>query len=229
MRRNWSGCISVLGERYAIWSGLLAPHGFSYHARITYSLGARDKLRIVLPTYGRAPNRSLAIVPAAEIMHPRLDQMCSGRPIPHLYNIGPPARPCLYFPGDNDWAPSMPVATTILHYLVGWLSAFEFWDATGKWTWPETHFRTGDWRVDEWERQLQRRLAPDGAQTPSEQIADPDYPGLKIGNFEYSLLTEAGSGAHSKGPSWLRSRSSTFRREASPSILTSSLALRRAA
>jgi hypothetical protein len=55
--------------------------------------------------------------------------------IPHMYPAGDrwPAHPCLYYPGDGDWAADRPLATTIVPWLLEWLLHYEVWLTTGEW------------------------------------------------------------------------------------------------
>ncbi len=50
--------------------------------------------------------------------------------IPHVYH-GP--RPCLYLPRAREWTSAMPIASTIIPWLVVWLFYYEMWHATGTW------------------------------------------------------------------------------------------------
>jgi hypothetical protein len=229
MRAHWPAFSSSIGDRYGIWSGWLHPHGFGYAIRVTYSFGENTGGRIILPTYGRNRDGRLQIEPVAEIMFPYLSARDGHSGIPHLYDRGPPARPCLYFPGDGDWDPTIPIATSIVHYLCAWLSAYEFWHVTGQWTWPETHAGLGDEGVDEWNRRLQRRLKKLAVPRQSEQINEPDYPGLKIGNFEYFQLTAAASKASFPLDSSLVLNKNLRKGEASQAILISLLERQQAA
>src|SRR5690606_2726087 len=63
----------------------------------------------------------------------------TGRPdqmeIPHFYPASDrwPAGPCLYYPGDGDWASHRSLATTIVPWLLEWLLHYEVWLTTGQW------------------------------------------------------------------------------------------------
>jgi hypothetical protein len=193
MSEAWPGFSSEQGRNYAIWNGPLAPHGRSYEIRITYSWGFEDRRRLILPTFGRARDGALAIVPHVEVLYPRLaNPAVKAAQIPHLYASKPHPVLCLYFPGDGSWSPRLYIADSIVHYTIGWLSAFEFWEASGEWVWPETHFRTGDPEVDRWETRNQNRLQTQNQDDPESTVsAVESYPGLQIGAFEYFRLTGA--------------------------------------
>ncbi|HWH51152.1 MAG TPA: hypothetical protein VN651_06380 [Gemmatimonadaceae bacterium] len=56
-------------------------------------------------------------------------------PIPHTYEYATPGKeqPCLYHPKSAEWLPSMPLALSIMPWLLSWLLDYEYWHATGEW------------------------------------------------------------------------------------------------
>ena len=52
--------------------------------------------------------------------------------LPHTYK-SPKQRLCLFYPAYREWKPSMPIATTIVHWAIQWLFYYELWRFTGKW------------------------------------------------------------------------------------------------
>jgi hypothetical protein len=74
-------------------------------------------------------------LPIAVVEEPLLTGRPDGEEIPHMYpaNEQWPARPCLYYPSDGDWATDRSLATTIVPWLLEWLLHYEVWLTTGEW------------------------------------------------------------------------------------------------
>jgi hypothetical protein len=76
-------------------------------------------------------------VPKAFILAPALEGRPSEpqTPIPHTYGARMPGeeRPCLYDPAVREWTSAMPIATTIMPWLLSWLVDYEVWFTTGEW------------------------------------------------------------------------------------------------
>ena len=76
-------------------------------------------------------------VPKSFIITPALERRSSDpeRPIPHTYGALTPGkeRPGLYDPATREWTSTMPIATTIMPWLLSWLVDYELWFATGDW------------------------------------------------------------------------------------------------
>ena len=75
--------------------------------------------------------------PRVEVLSPRLARRAEAPdvPIPHTYDytIVGEERPCVYYPFSREWTPAMPLATTIMPWLLAWLVDYELWLATGEW------------------------------------------------------------------------------------------------
>lgn len=76
-------------------------------------------------------------VPKAFVIAPDLVRRSADpdTPIPHTYgalSLGK-ERPCLYDPAAGEWTSAMPIATTIMPWLLSWLVDYELWFATGEW------------------------------------------------------------------------------------------------
>ncbi len=68
--------------------------------------------------------------PKVWIEDPPLRERVPGERIPHTYESN---RPCLYYPGRQEWVPHKPIALTIVPWLFEWLVYYEAWLATGEW------------------------------------------------------------------------------------------------
>jgi hypothetical protein len=85
------------------------PLADEYHVRVVYA-------------YGEVPK---AYVDSLELRR-REDR----QPIPHIY---PGPRPCLYLPSSGEWSNRLSIASTIIPWLMLWLTYYELWHATGVW------------------------------------------------------------------------------------------------
>jgi len=90
--------------------GLVQPYVLSreYRVRIEYDVG----------------------LPRVWIEDPPLMPREEGGRIPHVF---PGPRPCLFYPPNREWIPSMLIADTIVPWLMAWLYFYEIWHATGEW------------------------------------------------------------------------------------------------
>ena len=64
------------------------------------------------------------------MLSPKLEAQDDNDRIPHMYRQ---ERLCLYLPNNGEWAPSKPIATTIVPWTAVWLYYYEVWRATGEW------------------------------------------------------------------------------------------------
>lgn len=55
------------------------------------------------------------------------------QPVPHVHDRDTDPRPCLYYPNGREWRSDRLLATTVLPWLLLWLSFYEVWLATGVW------------------------------------------------------------------------------------------------
>lgn len=71
--------------------------------------------------------------PNSYIVSPKPLPLAKGaKTLPHVYN-NKQQRLCLYHPALNEWNPSKPIATTIVHWAIQWMFYYEIWLYTGKW------------------------------------------------------------------------------------------------
>ena len=76
----------------------------------------------------------LGCSPKVWVEDPPLEPRSQGEPIPHVYREEGTVRPCLYYPPNREWRPDMWLATTVMGWLLVWLTAYELWLATGTWS-----------------------------------------------------------------------------------------------
>lgn len=115
---TWPSLVTrvVDGVLYAEGEIRPSPLTRAYRVRLTYRPGRR---------------------PWIEILNPKLErrQSAPDEPIPHTYNDTKPGeeRPCCFDPDVPDWNPAMPLATSVIPWLLAWLVDYEIWTATGMW------------------------------------------------------------------------------------------------
>lgn len=87
-----------------------------YGIRLSYRDYERPKVYVVSPKLERRPQEP-------------------DTPIPHTYEYLTPGkeRPCVYYPGSDEWNSSMLIATSVMPWLLSWLVDYELWHATGEW------------------------------------------------------------------------------------------------
>lgn len=58
----------------------------------------------------------------------------------HIYNPedNGPARLCVFFPKAKEWNDSMFLADALVPWIVTWLFAYEYWQISGLWLYPES-------------------------------------------------------------------------------------------
>ncbi len=71
--------------------------------------------------------------PTVRIFEPRIIAFRANQPVPHVYDRNTEPRPCLYYPNGREWRSDRLLATTVLPWLLLWLSFYEVWLATGVW------------------------------------------------------------------------------------------------
>lgn len=105
------------------WRGTLRPVAQSYTIELGFIVGAvfRDVEVAYRP-------------PRARVLAPELRRRPEApmEPIPHVYQEDHPVVPCLYYPGE--WNVFMPLAETVVPWLLHWFVHYELWQATGEWT-----------------------------------------------------------------------------------------------
>tara|TARA_R110002096_G_scaffold191691_2_gene373172 strand:+ start:1369 stop:1809 length:441 start_codon:yes stop_codon:yes gene_type:complete len=97
------------------WVGNLRPQFQSYTICIVYRLAEAPVVKVLSPKLIRLPKNE------------------EGQ-LPHVY---PPANDpslCLYDPAADEWDPSMLLSQSIVLWTLDWLSCYELWLMTGRWT-----------------------------------------------------------------------------------------------
>lgn len=84
--------------------------------------------------------------PKAWLIEPELAKY-NGKYPKHIYKgyedeKGHP-RICVYYPGYCEWTPYMLISKSFIPWILTWLNAYEFWQITGKWFYPESPHATG--------------------------------------------------------------------------------------
>jgi hypothetical protein len=84
--------------------------------KLTYREGGAPKLYVLSPKLQRRPQEP-------------------DTPIPHTYEYLTPGneRPCVYYPRSREWTTAVPLATSVMPWLLAWLLDYELWYATGEW------------------------------------------------------------------------------------------------
>jgi hypothetical protein len=104
------------------WTDNIQPTAISrtYRVRITYTMRAYPKVRIVAPKLESRPGESL----------------------PHVWSDG---SLCLHV--EEDWTPDMLIVDTTVPWTSEWLIQYEIWKFTGEWygggEWPPRRIDTG--------------------------------------------------------------------------------------
>ncbi len=112
----------------ALWMGPLRPLLQTYHVEIRY----RAPLVIELLDGRRLQPRVRILSPA---LRPRAGD-AEGR-LPHVYYTGDGPLDvilCMFDPDSDEWSPTESIAETTVPWAIDWLTAYEGWRATGKWT-----------------------------------------------------------------------------------------------
>lgn len=99
----------------AKWVGLVRPQYQKYKICIDYRLFEAPIVKVLAPNLTRLPDNE------------------EGQ-LPHVY---PPAEDpslCLYDPRTNEWDGTMLLSRTIVPWTLDWLSCYELWLMTSRWT-----------------------------------------------------------------------------------------------
>lgn len=127
MRASWPGFrVELIDARTARWHGLLKPLLQTYEVQVWYR--APMIIELIEP---------LRQQPLIRILSPRLRQRrgdAEGN-LPHVYWDDPdcPAL-CLFDHETDEWTPFHLLAETTIPWAIDWLTCYEGWRATGKWT-----------------------------------------------------------------------------------------------
>jgi hypothetical protein len=105
-------------------AGVLLPGElrWSYEARPT-SFSRSYELELRYRQGGR---------PRTFVRNPDLTALAQGQRLPHVYSEDP-VELCLYLPRAREWAPWMPLDSSVVPWSALWLYYFEDWLATGDW------------------------------------------------------------------------------------------------
>ena len=79
------------------------------------------------------PNRGF---PKAWIIDPPELAKVDGKKPHHIY-VDEDDSLCVFYPSDGEWDRSMYLSETFVPWIVTWLSAYEYWQITGEWFYPE--------------------------------------------------------------------------------------------
>lgn len=111
----WASFACQIRLQTLVCRGSVTPNPLArvYRVRLEYELGASPKVWVE---------------------DPPLEPRSQGEPIPHVYREERAVQPCLYYPPNREWRPDMWLATTVMGWLLVWLSAYELWLATGTWS-----------------------------------------------------------------------------------------------
>lgn len=92
--------------------GVVTPHPLAdqYAVNIQYRVGAGPNVRVI---------------------EPELQCRAGHDAIPHMYDQ---ERLCLYHPASGDWSPEKLIALTTVPWTALWLTYYELWRATGRWS-----------------------------------------------------------------------------------------------
>jgi len=99
----------------ARWVGQLRPQYQKYRASIDYRLFEHPVVKVLAPDLIRLPGNVEGQLPH---VYPPVDDPCL----------------CLYDPKTEEWDVSMLLSQTIVIWTLDWLSCYELWLMTGRWT-----------------------------------------------------------------------------------------------
>lgn len=99
----------------AKWIGALRPQFQSYRISVDYPLLEQPIVKVLSPELIRLPDNE------------------EGQ-LPHVYPPVEDPSLCLFDPAKDEWDPSMHLSQTTVIWTLDWLSCYEFWLMTGRWT-----------------------------------------------------------------------------------------------
>jgi len=97
------------------WVGQLRPQFQRYKVSIEYRLFDVPNVRVLTPELIRLPDNE------------------EGQ-LPHVYPPASDPTLCLYDPRTDEWDGSMLISQTMVLWTLDWLSCYELWLMTGRWT-----------------------------------------------------------------------------------------------
>lgn len=79
--------------------------------------------------------------PKVWLLQPKVVERFDGKKPHHIYNPQDegPARLCTFYPKANEWNDRMFLAEVFVPWIITWLSAYEYWQITGQWVYPESN------------------------------------------------------------------------------------------
>lgn len=77
--------------------------------------------------------------PTAQIVEPREIEKVDGQKPHHLYNRNEDGKEklCVFHPKSQEWNDAMFLTDAFIPWVITWLSAYEIWQITGIWVYPE--------------------------------------------------------------------------------------------
>lgn len=77
--------------------------------------------------------------PIAMLVEPKEIEKFNGKKPHHLYNrsVDGKERLCVFYPKGHEWNDNMFLADAFIPWIITWLSAYEIWQITGTWVYPE--------------------------------------------------------------------------------------------
>lgn len=99
----------------ARWVGSVKPQYASYSLEIQYQLGSFPRVRVLSPELIRLPDN-----PEGQL--------------PHVYPPIEDPTLCLFDPCGKEWTAEMTLASTTVPWALDWLTCYELWVMTGRWT-----------------------------------------------------------------------------------------------
>ncbi|RUW01269.1 hypothetical protein EOA46_33095 [Mesorhizobium sp. M1A.F.Ca.IN.022.05.2.1] len=118
MKATWPGLAPRKIDRRlqsSRWVGRVRAQYCWYTIEIRYRVGSMPEVRVLAPTLVRLPDNEEGA-------------------LPHVYPPADDPTLCLFDPRTGEWDASMPLAQTIIPWTLDWLSCYELWLMTGKWT-----------------------------------------------------------------------------------------------
>ena len=80
----------------------------------------------------------LGYLPTAQLQEPKEIAMVNGQKPHHLYKgKNGDEYLCVFYPKGCEWSNCMFLADSFVPWVVTWLSAYEIWQVTGVWVYPE--------------------------------------------------------------------------------------------
>lgn len=116
----------------ATWASLI-PHHIDHRHQSARFIG---KLRPQYCWYTVELRYRLGATPEVRVLAPRLTRLSGNKEgaLPHVYPPASDPTLCLFDPRTGEWNASMKLAHTIVPWTLDWLSCYEHWLMTGKWT-----------------------------------------------------------------------------------------------